>query len=70
MVALLLKQRIWAWALLASPTYGQNGNTTAPDARPSCAVIARILEQSLWVVASVRGNGIFAAETKPPKPFH
>jgi hypothetical protein len=42
---------------------------TAPDARPSCAVIARILEQSLWVVASVRGNGIFAAETKPPKPF-
>ena len=34
---------------------------TAPDARPSCAVIARILEQSLWVVAFVRGNGIFAA---------
>jgi hypothetical protein len=43
---------------------------TAPDARPSCAVIARIFEQSVWVVASVRGNGIFAAETKPPKPFH
>jgi hypothetical protein len=43
---------------------------TGPDALPSCAVIAGILKQSLWVVASVRGNGIFATETKPPKSFH
>jgi hypothetical protein len=56
-----------AWASLASPTCPWNG---ADSTRCSAfrAGIARILEQSLWVVASVRGNGSFAPET-PPKPF-
>jgi hypothetical protein len=48
-----------------APALGQNAGADLPD-WPHRA----LGEQSLWVVAVVRGNGIFAAETKPPKPFH
>jgi hypothetical protein len=42
-----------AWHGRRSPHRLAGGTVpTAPDARPSCAVIARILEQSLWVVPS------------------
>jgi hypothetical protein len=58
-----------ASASLASPTCRRNG----PDSIRCSAFLrsnrTHTRTESLWVVASVRGNGIFAAKTKPPKPF-